>query len=80
MHAAKQGEQGLLQAGRLGKTHFFLLRAAFAQQRPARARHDVRAIAHAIDGARYDLHGLGTLRGRGLLSSRRIIVRVSFQC
>jgi hypothetical protein len=26
------------------------------------------------------LHGFGTLRGRGLLSSRRIIVRVSFQC
>jgi hypothetical protein len=33
-----------------GKAHSF---AAL----PVAARHDVRAIAHAIDGARYDLHG-----------------------
>jgi len=65
LHACREGQaskQARLSRApltrRLGKAHFF-----FAH-RAAAARH-VRTIAHAIDGARYDLHGFG-----GALSRR----------
>jgi hypothetical protein len=60
MHAAKQGE-GSLTGRQAGKSPLLFAAAAFAYCGLRGLVMMCRAIAHAIDGARYDLHGFGTL-------------------